>query len=171
MLNDAQFQSKKINHDIYYDFPDYRLYKNWVYFRNRNGKFELKIGDDEMAGVCEEIEDDEEIKKYFKTNKPLVEFIADNLIPTIEWKCKRAKYKIEEFTIDIDELDFGYKCVEVELLVKDKSSIEEARSKIIKLAKSFGWDTTEVPPKRIEYFRIVKPEIYKDLYKDKDTFF
>ena len=76
MLNDAQFQSKKINHDIYYDFPDYRLYKNWVYFRNRNGKFELKIGDDEMAGVCEEIEDDEEIKKYFKTNKPLVELTS-----------------------------------------------------------------------------------------------
>ena len=68
MLADSEFIKEKDLHDVYYDYPDYKMFKAFVYLRNRNGRFELKIGDDEIEGVSKEIEDEEEIKKYFKTN-------------------------------------------------------------------------------------------------------
>lgn len=164
LLEDAEFLGEKILEDQYYDYPDYRLFKNFIYFRNRNGNFELKIGDDEIEGICEEIENVEQIKKYFKTNKSLPEFVQDDLIPTISWVCKRKKYKKAEFSIDIDELNFGYKCVEVEVLVPSQSEVKQARRDIIALAEEYHWEIKDVPAKRREYFRIVKPEIYKKLY-------
>lgn len=164
LLKDAQFVKEVVNHDVYYDWPDYRLYKNYVYFRNRNGEFELKSDDDEVAGVSEEVENDEDIKKFFNTIKPLPEFIKENLIPVIEWNTTRKKYMKNEFTIDIDSLDFGYECVEIELLVQDFLQVEPAKQKIFELAKQYKFNMEKVPAKRREYFRLVKPEIYKELY-------
>lgn len=167
MLEEAEFLGEKILEDFYYDYPDYRLFKNYVYFRNRNGIFELKIGDDEIAGISDEIENEQDIKLYFKTTKLLPDFIAENLIQTIHYKTTRKKYKKEGFNIDIDELDFGYKCIEIELLVSDKSEVPEAKKKIVEFAKRYNFEVKDIPAKRREYFRSVKPELYKELYKDK----
>ncbi|KKS05006.1 MAG: hypothetical protein UU82_C0002G0014 [Candidatus Nomurabacteria bacterium GW2011_GWC2_41_8] len=165
MLEEAEFLGEKILEDFYYDYPDYRLFKNYVYFRNRNGNFELKIGDDEITGISDEIENEKDIKLYFKTKKPLPDFIAENLVPTIHYKTARKKYKKMEFAIDIDELDFGYKCIEIELLVSDKSKVQDAKRKIVEFAQHYNFEIKGVPAKRREYFRLVKPEIYKELYK------
>ena len=43
LIEDAQFVSVKVNHDIYYDHPDYRLISKNIRLRSRNGVFELKI--------------------------------------------------------------------------------------------------------------------------------
>src|SRR3989338_10359194 len=164
LLKDAEFVSEKVLEDIYYDYSDCRLFKNYIYFRNRNGNFELKIGDDEISGISDEIEKEKDIKLYFKTEKSLPDFIAENLVPIIHWETSRKKYKKGEFTIDIDELDYGYECIEIELLVADKSEVGEAKNKILELARQYDLEIKDVPAKRREYFRLLKPEIYKELF-------
>lgn len=42
LLADSAFLEKKVNHDIYYDFSDNKLFKSYVKFRSRNGNFEIK---------------------------------------------------------------------------------------------------------------------------------
>lgn len=44
MVTGAEFLCEKVLHDVYYDYPDYRMFKKDVRLRNRNGNFELKIG-------------------------------------------------------------------------------------------------------------------------------
>src|SRR6185436_8604727 len=82
LLQGAQFLGEKVNHDIYHDYPDYRLFKEDIRLRNRDGSFELKIGGG--RGVNKEINRREEIEKYFNTSN-LDEFIKNNLIPIIEY--------------------------------------------------------------------------------------
>ena len=166
LVNNSKFIKEVELHDLYYDYPDYSLWKKTVFFRNRNGGFEVKIQVKD-TGSYNEIEDEESIKKYFKTDKQISEFIKENFIVAVDFKTKRQKYKKDDFNIDVDELSFGYKCVEIELLVGDESQIKDAQEKIIHLAEQYGFDMKKVPPKRHEYFRIVKPDIYKDLYQDK----
>ncbi len=167
LLKDCEFLKEVVNHDIIYDYPDYRLINKSIRLRLRNGKFELKTSDDSSEYASLEIEDEEKIKKYFNTTLPIKDFVEQNLIEGINIKTIRKKYKKGDFIIDIDELDFGYKCVEIELLVEDKKDVKKAYEQIIKLAQNYHFDIQEVPPKKKEYFRIVKPEIYKLLYKDK----
>jgi adenylate cyclase class IV len=166
LLDDSEFVKEIELHDIYYDYLDYRLWKSEIYLRKRNDGFELKV-QIKNTGAYEEIEDEDGIKKYFKTSKSLEEFIKDNFMVAVDFTTKRQKYKKDNFTIDVDELNFGYKCVEIELLVVDESQIEDGWMKILKLAERYGFDTKKVPTKRKEYFRIMKPEIYEELYKDK----
>ena len=164
LIKDSEFLGEVVNHDLYFDYPDLRMFKKEVRLRKRNDKFELKIGDDEDLGIAEEIEDDKEIEGYLKLNKSLKEFVEEDLIEIIDFKTKRIKYKKGEFNIDVDELDFGYKCVEIETMVKDKSQIKEAQENIIELAKSYNFEIKPIISKRKEYFRLLKPEMYKELY-------
>jgi adenylate cyclase class IV len=167
IIRDAEFLGEKTLKDLYYDYPDYRLLKNKVYLRNRNGNFELKVGDDETEGTSEEIENEAGIKNYFKIKEPVIEFIKNNLVNVIEWECKRREYKKDGFTIDIDELDFGYKCVEVELLVANMKEVDAAHEKIINFGLKNGLEIKDIPAKRYEYLRILKPEIFKEVYGGK----
>src|SRR6266404_9401339 len=99
LLADAQFMGEKINHDIYYDYPDYRLFKKDIRLRQRDGLFELKIG--ESSGVSDEIEDRKDIENYFGTSN-LEEFIKNNLIIFIDYQSRRQKYKKDDFNISVD---------------------------------------------------------------------
>lgn len=168
LLKDSEFIKEITNHDVIYDYPDYRLIKKGIRLRDRNGSFELKISEGEEDGSeghsSMEIENDAEIQKYFNTDLPVGDFVKENLIEGINIKTNRKKYKKDEFVIDIDDLDFGYKCVEIELMVNDKSGIPEAYNKILELAKKYNFELKDVPAKKKEYFRIVKPEVYKLLY-------
>lgn len=167
-LKDAEFLGEKNIHDIYYDYADNRLYKSYVYLRNRNGQFELKVGkegsDDNQGTVYKEIDTEEEIKNYFQTHGSLKDFIEENLKEILNFKTNRRKYKKGDFSIDVDRLDYGYDCVEVELQVANSNEVKEAKNRIIKLAKEAGWEDKKLPSKRHEYFRIVRPEVYKEMY-------
>jgi len=164
LLKDSQFMKEVVNDDIVYDYPDYRLISNSIRFRRRSGKFELKIGRGLDGYSAEEIENEEDIKKYFNISSSLEDFIKDNLIEGMHIVTKRKKYKKDDFSIDIDELDFGYKCVEIELMVSSESEADEAHRRILQLAKEYNFDTSPVPAKKKEYFRKVKPEVFKQLY-------
>jgi adenylate cyclase class IV len=67
LLLDAQLVKEKTQHDTYYDFPDFRLFKKGIRLRKRGTGFELKIDPD--RGISEsqisiEIENDSEIMEY-----------------------------------------------------------------------------------------------------------
>ncbi len=161
LIDGAEFLREKKNTDVYYDYPDYSLIKKDVRFRNRNGNFELKIG--QGNGVAQEIEDPEEIKKYFGTTMDLKEFVDKNLVIFMEYGAKRMKYKKGNFTIDVDEMTYGYNITEVELMVDRQEQIEEASSKILELVKSCGIEIKDIPSKRVMYLKTTKPDLYKQL--------
>ncbi len=165
-LKDCTFVKEVKLHDLYYDYPDYRLWKKQIFLRNRNNGYELKVRV-KNTEAYEEIEDEEGIKKHLQINVPLSEFIEQNFIKAMEFKTIRKKYQKDQFNIDVDELDFGYKCIEIEILVEDESQIAEANENIQKLVEGYGFYLRKAPPKRGEYFRLKKPELYKELYGDK----
>lgn len=162
MIKDAEFLGEKTNTDIYYDYSNYSLFKQNIRFRNRNGNFELKLG--KSSGVAEEIEDESEIKKYFNTNMELDVFVLENMIPFMEYGARRMKYKKDGFVIDVDEMSYGYNMTEIEILVDDESKIQEAENKILDFAKSYNFEIKDFLPKRAMYLKMIKPDLYKELY-------
>ncbi len=161
MVVGAEFLGEKVLHDVYYDYPDYRMFKKGTRFRNRNGAFELKIG--HGGGIAEELETDEEIQKYFSISMPLIDFIKENMSPFIDYTTKRRKYKNGEFEVCVDELDFGLNVVEVELMVENKDEVENAQDKIVDFGKSFGLDEASAIVKRTAYFQARRPDLYQEL--------
>lgn len=164
MLAGGEFLGEKVLHDVYYDYADYRMFKKGTRLRNRDGRFELKIG--HGGGIAEEIETDEEIKFFLGTNADLGEFIKENMMPFIDYTTRRRKYKNGEFEICVDEMSFGLNVVEVELMVASTNEVKLAEEKIIEFGKSFGLSQVNGIVKRAEYFRIVKPELYKELCEE-----
>ncbi len=165
LLKGCVFVKEIVNHDIVYDYPDYKLIRKGVRLRKRNGNFELKISEDgKDESISLEIDKEEEIKKYLNTDLPISEFIAKNMIEAMDIKTSRRKFKKDNFIIDVDELDFGYKCVEIEILVENRSEVPEAYQRILNLAQVYNFDLKEVSPKKKEYFRKVKPDVYNMLY-------
>lgn len=165
MLEGAEFLGEVVNHDIYYEYEDFRMHKSGVCLRKRNNSFELKIS--VASSSKKEIEDEEEIKKYFHTELPLQEFIDQNLIVFTDFKNNRKKYKKGKFTIDVDNMDFGYNMCEIELMVNDKSEAKNAEEEIVNFTKEYKIDDKKILTKRGEYLKRFKPEIYKEIYGDK----
>ena len=174
LLEGAEFLGEKINHDIYYDFPDYSLIKAGHRLRKRNFGFELKVylpqKDNEMA-VAHEFEDEESIKKNlgFSEIDSLKNIIESKMQILCDFKTKRKEYKKENFTIDIDETDFGYSLLEVEFLVENEEQIKEAEEKIFSFIKKYGIEIKNLPLKTEEYLKIVKPYVYKQIFKENKT--
>lgn len=162
ILQDADFLGEVINHDIYYDYFDNRLFKNEVKFRNRNGKFELKI---RLSGdVDNEVENEEEIKKFFNTTEDLKSFVDNNLVVFIEYKNFRKKYKKDCFIIDIDKTDFGMESCDIEILVEKEEDVENAKNKIKDFADKYRLDYKHGFSKRAMYLKKFKPDLYQRLY-------
>lgn len=163
LLKDALLVGSLEIHDIYYDYSDFRLLKEGIRLRNRDGVFELKIKKD--SSIHQEIENKKEIEKYFNSDIPLEEFINKNLILIIDYKNKRVKYKKGDFNIDIDKLSFGYNMCELELLVEKEEYANEAREKIINLAKEYNFEIKKILPKTAEYLRLFNKEKYEEIFK------
>ena len=138
----AEFIKESTNTDIYYDTPDYRLLKKDRWLRNRNGQFETKISPswNKKINVYEEIADPEEILKRLDIPK-LTEDFEENLKLNgfevlVQLVTKRRKFKIKDFIIDMDEVDYGYTICEIEKIVENESEIEKATEEIFQLATS-----------------------------------
>ena len=164
MLEGAEFLGEKILHDVYYDYPDYRMFKKGTRLRNRNGDWELKLG--KSGGVAEELETEEEIKNFLNIQIPLMDFINANMKPFIDYTTKRKNYKKGEFEICVDELDFGLNVVEVELMMANEDDVKNAKEKIVEFGKSFGLDEASAIVKRTAYFQARRPDLYQELCED-----
>ncbi|MBP9802885.1 MAG: CYTH domain-containing protein [Candidatus Pacebacteria bacterium] len=162
-LGDLDFLGEVLNHDIYYDYPDYRLLKNKIYLRNRNGNFELKIK--QGSGVYQEIEDENKIADYFKVSS-LKDFVNKDLHGCMDIKNNRKKYKKEDFHIDIDDMDFGYKEGEIELLVETEEEIKNAEERIYEFFKKYNLEKLhEDTSKKRVYLKTKRPDLYKIFYE------
>lgn len=151
LLNEAVFLGEIVNHDICYDYPDWRMLKAGdIVLRARNGKFELKIKKSQGANI--EIENNEEIANYFKTTN-LEGFVSKNLIIAIEYRTTRKKYKKENFNIDIDETDFGYKVGEIEVMIEKEEEIKNAEDKIQEFALKNNLELSKGLSKKNAYLK------------------
>ncbi len=172
LLAGAEFVSEKEHTDIYYDFPDYRLFKKGHRLRKRNDGYELKVAleghKDSDLQLYNEIENDEGILEFLGLPKDasLQKFISSQMGIVCEIKTNRKKYKKDDFSLDVDNTDFGYDMVEIELLVDDESKIKEAEEEIISFAQRVGLNLTGLSGKTVEYLKRVRPEIYKEIYGD-----
>lgn len=175
ITKDAQFLNEYIFTDIYYDTEIFSLTSKDKWLRSREGKFELKLPlhdrVDRLADQYNELEDEQKIKEAL--NLPLNGNLADDLVKAgyssfCTCKTTRRKYKKEIFIIDLDIVDFQdftYYIGEIELMVSDKSEIENASKKIMYFAKTQNLVVTQVRGKIIEYLKRTKPNHYQTLVK------
>ncbi len=174
LLKEAEFIQEKIIHDMYYDFPDYSLFKKGIRLRKRDSGFELKgyLGNSDSVSIraAREIEDESEIKKHLNMgdDKSLEEIINKDFILLCGYTTKRKKYKKEGFIIDVDETDFGYNMTEIEIPVEDETKIKEAEDRLISFAKKYNLEILDLPIKPDEYLRRLKPEIYNLIHRKED---
>jgi len=149
----AEFVKEIINNDTYYDKDGYSLAKKDIFFRKRNDSYELKIGmhGDNVSGsvdVYKELHDEKEIMKELDITYAgnFEEGIKDaGYVPFGSWKTTRKKYKLKNFNIDVDSVDFGHDVIEIELIVERDEEIPEATSKILELAGNLGLDIEKAP--------------------------
>ena len=167
----AEFIKEATHTDIYFDTPDYQLMKKNRWLRKRNNDFEYKVAPDEKSrenNVYEEIVDPEAIIKKLDISK-LSENFEENLKLNgfqvlVKFVTKRRKFKIKDFTIDMDEVDYGYNLCEIEKMVENESEVEKATQEIFDLATSLGLEIKKIRGKGMEYFFRFNPEIYKIFY-------
>ncbi len=171
-LDGAEFIEEKENTDTYYDMPDLSYSIKGYKLRKRNKGYELKIqlGDfnDYTNAKYEEVTNDPEIleKLGFSKDSNLEQIIKEKMEILCAIHTKRREYKKGEFTVDVDETDFGYNMVEVELMVENESQIEEAEKKIADLGEVLGSTGKKLPGKIAECLRVTRPDVYKILYPD-----
>jgi predicted adenylyl cyclase CyaB len=171
----ADFVSKKTFTDVYYDTAGYLLTSKDIWLRLRNAKPELKIPMSEVlsrtAEQYEEVEDEERIRMFLElpVDGPLERVLLENGFGKFcTCVTTRQKYSKEGFTIDIDEVQFPsfvYNIGEIELLVKDKSEMENASKKIVDFAERNGVKFSPVRGKVIEYLRRERPDHYRAMVK------
>ncbi|MEK7138380.1 MAG: CYTH domain-containing protein [Patescibacteria group bacterium] len=164
----AEFVKEVINTDIYYDTPNYDLMRKNHHLRIRNGEWELKvpIGKKNSANtVFEELTDVDEIFKQLNL-KQLSGNLEENLKQNgfeilAKLVTKHRKFKIQEFNIDVDEVDYGYSLCEIEKMVENEGEVEKATKEIFDLAGTLGLEIKKVRGKGMEYFFRFNPEAYK----------
>jgi len=169
LLSGAEFVSETKNVDIYWDTPDYSLTTKDLWLRSRNGKFELKIpmhgGEGRVFDQYEELDSDKQIADKLNLPPGVLqdELSKANYRPFAELHTLRKKYKKGGFVVDVDELDFGYNIVEVEMLVNDKSEIDGAIKKILSFADDHNLKISQVRRKVAEYLKRNDAKHYKAL--------
>jgi thiamine-triphosphatase len=156
----AKFISKKSFTDIYFDDENYSLTKKDWWLRKRDGKFELKIPiglstERNKLNIYEEIITIQEIADKVciqETNSNFTtELEKNNLHPFCKLTTLRTKYSLDGFTIDIDDMDFGFSLCEIEKIAESESEIEKITAEIMEFAKSLGLEIKPVPGKVVEY--------------------
>ena len=176
LIKDAEFLGEVINTEKYYDDADYSLTKKDLWFRNRNGRFELKVPMNEsienrVSDQYMELEDDKDILEYF--NVDLGQSMEDFLMqkgykPFCEMVTTRRKYKKEGFNIDLDVADFGYKLAEIEYMIEEDVDMEEATNIVLDFAKKHNIVIPDfIYGKVIEYLKINNPKHLQILIDEK----
>ena len=171
----ADFLGRKVITDLIYDAPDYHVTCSDMILRSRDGNFELKVPVHEdhnaqtrLVDQYRELETDDEIRQYLKI--PGQGTLAHDLMccgyaPFVTLVTVREKYHYSEFQIDIDEVDFGFNVVEIEMMVAETSEVRDALQKIVAFASSRGLSRTPHGGKIMEYIRRHRPDHYAALVR------
>jgi predicted adenylyl cyclase CyaB len=169
LLQAALFVKEKTMHDVYYDFPDYRLFKSGKRLRKRGDNFELKVAfiTNNNVQAAHEFETEEDIKKEMQiTERESLQEIVDTQLQVLaDYTTIRQEYKKDEFVIDVDKMSFGVDLIEIELLVDSTDKVQEAQEKIITLISQFGIEVTDLPLKPDMYVKKMRPEIYNEIHR------
>ncbi len=173
LLQDAVFIKEKTMHDVYYDFSDFRIMRAGNRLRKRDDGFELKayIPTESGVRVAHEYTDDESILKNLQINESytsVADLVQKEMHPVCDFVNTRKEYKKDEFIVDVDSMNFGMEVVEIELQVESKDQIPEAEQKILQLAESFGMEVKDLQGKTILYLQKMKPEIYQEIFGNKN---
>lgn len=177
LIEGAEFLGEKKFTDIYYDDDDFSLTSSDIWFRERDGTYELKLPMNESleqraSDQYRELDTEKDIQAYFNAHTPIQKILEEkNYKPFCTITTTRKKYKKEGFGIDVDTMDFGYNLVEIEYMTNDESKVKEATQNIIAFAKKHGIDTSKiVRGKVVEYLdrknqkhfqALLKAEVFK----------
>lgn len=175
LIAGATFIKHVTNHDIYYDLVDYSLtLKDW-WLRNRNGKWELKISRPSQernwlkrkVDQYDEIENDQEILQRLNIDG---EILNEEILTKYGYgvccdiTTERDCYKQGEFTIVFDEMDFGLKIGECELMVDDHEQGDVAQKMIEKFLANYDMTAdAHGAGKVVAYLEKFKPHHYRAL--------
>lgn len=167
------FLGSRILTDTYYDTADFRYTTSDIWLRERECKFELKIGVKGIQGEIDkyrEITDENAIIKELglEKDKDLTKaLIKARIFPYATFQTARRKYQIEEFTIDLDLAyfdDFIYRIAEIELLVGSENKIPQAKESLTRFIEKLGMDGDRpVKAKLVEFLSQKNPTHYQAL--------
>lgn len=175
LLAGAVFVNEKTFADVYYDTPAYFTTKQDWWLRQRESRWELKVGiktgKETVVGRYDELETESEIraKLGLKQQKTFAEDLAAaGYKPYCHCITTRKKYKKEGFTIDLDTVAynndlFTFTIAEIEAMVESETGIDEAVREIIVFAKKQGLEVVPLRGKVVEFLKQQKPEHYKAL--------
>ncbi len=170
LVKNAEFVKEIIIHDTYFDTDDYKLTLKDMWLRNRDGHYELKVPPvgtkDYLFSKYQELTTNKEI--IAALNFPSDREIADSLSltglkPFATFVSTRRKYKLDDFNIDIDSIDYGYNLAEIELMVEKEEDVPLAKDRIANLAKDLGLEIKITRGKLTEYMARFKQTHHKAL--------
>ncbi len=174
LLTGAKLLEEIIFSDCYFDMSDYSLILSDRWLRLREGKPELKlplgpIGHTDISvDLYDEVTDGVRIGKILKLpeEKDFKKALAKAGYKQVaSFVTKRKKYKKKGFNIDVDEIDFGYRLIEIETLIKDRMGMDKASEKILNFAKSSGLTVSYVRGKFVEYIFRYNKNLYREMKK------
>jgi len=167
------FLGCRILSDTYYDTADFRYTTSDIWLRERECKFELKIGIRNLKNKIdryEELTSEEQIlDKLGLEQAPDLPTALENanICPYATFQTARRKYQIGKFTLDLDLAyfdDFIYRIAEVEVMVHSESKIFEAETEINKFIKKLGLDPDRpIRAKLLEFLSQKNPTHYQAL--------
>jgi len=177
LLDNAQELGSAVVEDSYFDTDTFGITLKDLWFRERDGMYELKVPLKSGTGShttnrYHEITDVKEIARElglsgegdFETK------LKDAGIKKfITCFTRRASYEKQGFHIDIDaatylDSPFIYALAEIELLINSESEADEAEQRIVEFAQSMGIATDVVVTGKIAaYLEAEKPEHFKAL--------
>lgn len=168
LLSEAEFLNEKEVHDVYYDFPDFRLRKKEILLRKRGEKFELKVYKPEVKGqsrIADEYYLEDEIKERIGVlNGSLKSIIETQMDVLCDFKTLRKKYSRESFVIDIDKTDYGFEVIEIEKEAVSEDMISKVNQEILEFAGKYGIEVKDLPLKTEAYLMTKRPEVYKEIF-------
>lgn len=178
LLQDAETLGQKILEDSYLDTKDFQLTKRDMWFRERNGAYELKVPlkthteTSFITNQYHELTDKEEIRHELSLDTSgdfETALSIAGITSFMTCYTARSSYEKQGFHIDVDSVtyagsDFEYNLAEIETLVIDESEATGAESRIVEFAKSHGLTTDRTILGKVgAYLKAERPEHYKIL--------
>jgi len=172
LLRGAKLVSEDRIHDVYYDYPDFRLSLADRWLRHRDNGWEMKNVVPGSGGASgydhfQELTTEADIRESLGLQAK-VDFMSDlmqaGFVVIADIVTHRKTYRIKQFTIVTDRVEgTGFELVEIELGVESKDEIAEAQRQISKFASQRGLEERPVSGKVFEYIRQHNPGHYRRL--------